>query len=167
MVRLQSRIRSEFRVIIRLVELLGANTLSKMAQKIDENSPAVVIDWEAETALPDHLPIPGPNIMVPANAAHTSEKETVLLTGATGFLGQHVLKQLVAYPEVDRIYCVAVRDAATRDVTKLDPAVRSEKVVFTEGDLALPRLGLSAAETHQGHGLSLPLRVAARQCWRR
>ena len=134
-VRLQSRIRSVFQVAIRLVELLGANTLAEMARKIEESSVIEMIDWDKETKLPD--------LEVPTSSANESaqpireHQKTVLLTGATGFLAKHVLPQLAKNPNVSKIYCVAVRDTASK------LAAAGPKIISYEGDLTLPRLGLS------------------------
>ncbi|KAF3768882.1 hypothetical protein M406DRAFT_10616, partial [Cryphonectria parasitica EP155] len=135
-VRLQSRIRDSFRVAINLIDLLGANTLGEMARQIEESSAVETIDWDKETALPD-LDAPQ-QIGVHGYVAQSirSQQKTVLVTGATGFLATHVLPQLTADSSVSKIYCIAVRDTS-----KL--AATGSKVVSYNGDLTLPRLGLS------------------------
>ena len=141
MIRLQSRIRTVFHIVIRLVDLLGANTLDEMARKIDESISIDIIDWDKETALPD-LHIPG----TPADLAHTrpvrTEVKTVLLTGATGYLAKYLLTQLVASPKIDKIIAVAVRDAIDSPVPRQLP-IASPKIDIIAGDLAQPRLGLA------------------------
>jgi len=52
-------------------------------------------------------------------------KERVLITGATGFVGSHILEQMMNHPEIEVI-------AACRDHSKLLPAFKGE---VREGDL--------------------------------
>ncbi|KAI9776743.1 MAG: putative Hybrid PKS-NRPS biosynthetic cluster [Geoglossum umbratile] len=73
-----------------------------------------------------------------------SELRTVVLTGATGFLGKALLRHLEQDKGVTKIHCIAVRNPQN-----LEGTFRSSKVSLHQGDLAAPRLGLSesAAET--------------------
>ena len=77
----------------------------------------------------------------------------VLLTGATGFLGAHLLRDLLAATGA-RVHCLVrardehaalarLRQAAERYEL---PVPRGERVVPLPGDLAEPRLGLSDAK---------------------
>ncbi|KAK0705861.1 male sterility protein-domain-containing protein [Lasiosphaeria miniovina] len=68
-----------------------------------------------------------------------SSKTTVVLTGATGYLGRGTLSALIANPDARRTHCLAVRDG--RRLQGL-----SNKVEVHEDDLVLPQLGLSDAE---------------------
>lgn len=138
-VRLQSGIRDMFNVIVRLVELLGGNTLGEMAQKIEESMVVDLIDWEIETALPDLNSVAG----VCASPCQ-DDKKVVLLTGSTGFLAKYVLAKLVEDPRISQIHCVAVRPKPSEYPRKL--AVSSEKIVTHTGDLSQPWLGLPEAE---------------------
>ncbi|GAB1314574.1 hypothetical protein MFIFM68171_04784 [Madurella fahalii] len=137
-VRLQSRIRQIFNVAVRLVDLLNANTLGQMAQKIEESPSVEPIDWELETTPPS---IPSFLADVPANVE--SGPKTVLVTGATGNLAKHVFPRLLTDPRVGKIHCVAVRDKPRHQEGSLfsDP-----KVVLHVGDLSLPLLGLGVDE---------------------
>lgn len=137
-IRLQSRIRQAFNVVIRLVELLGANTLGQMARKIEESSNVDLIDWEEETAPPAVPSFLGNDPKVPANLGRA---KIVLITGGTGFLAKYILPQLAADPEVGTIHCVAVRDKPSESTQKL---FYSSKIVSHTGDLSAPLLGLSA-----------------------
>ena len=138
-IRLQARIREVFGVVIRLVELLGANTLGEMACKIEESSSVCLIDWEKETALPEL------NMLESANTqAVRTDQKTVLLTGATGFLAKFILPKLAANPNVQTIHCIAVRDKPSEPPRKL--ASLSSKIVSHPGDLSAPMFGLSGDE---------------------
>lgn len=136
-IRLQARIRQVFNVAVPLVKLLGASTLGEMARKVEESASIDPIDWELETSLPS---IPGSLKDVPARAEMTTGK-TILVTGATGFIGKYLLPQLAARPDIDMIHCVAVRDRP-RDSTLYD----SPKITYHVGDLSLPLLGFGVDE---------------------
>ena len=77
----------------------------------------------------------------------------VLLTGSTGFLGAHLLHELLA-ASTARVWClVRARDAGHALQRITDAAARyelgdlpSDRVVPLPGDLASPRLGLSPGE---------------------
>ncbi|KAL8801632.1 MAG: hypothetical protein Q9182_004317 [Xanthomendoza sp. 2 TL-2023] len=136
-IRLQSRIRQVFNVNIGLVELLGGNTLGRMAGKIEESPVADPIDWEAETAPPS---IPS-FLKDGMEAQHDQPKaKVVLITGATGFFAKHIIPQLAANGDISTIHCVAVRD---RPPESLEQVPSSPKVVSYSGDLTVPLLGLS------------------------
>jgi amino acid adenylation domain-containing protein/thioester reductase-like protein len=74
----------------------------------------------------------------------------VLLTGATGFLGAHLLSELLAGSGA-RVHCLVRARDETAALTRLRraadryelPALRGERVVPVPGDLAEPGLGLS------------------------
>lgn len=82
----------------------------------------------------------------------------VLLTGATGAVGSHLLHQLVTDPAVAQIYCpVRAADTPTaharihealdraRLLARLDPAAHLSKVVAVPCDFAAPNLALPAS----------------------
>ena len=138
-IRLQARIREVFGVVIRLVELLGANTLGQMACKIEESSSVCLINWEKKTALPELDMLESANTQ-PVRA----DQKTVLLIGATGFLAKFVLPKLAASPNVQTIHCIAVRDKPSEPPREL--ASLSSKIVSHPGDLSAPMFGLSEDE---------------------
>lgn len=138
-IRLQSRLRQIFDVTIPLVELLGANTLGEMAKQIEESTSVDIINWPNEIALPD-MDLPGP---VNRQALRTTDK-VVLITGAGGFLGKHILEQLVSNPDIAKIHCIGLRDKPEGTPRKL--AISSPKIITYKGDLSEPWLGLSQSD---------------------
>ncbi|HWM03296.1 MAG TPA: amino acid adenylation domain-containing protein [Actinophytocola sp.] len=76
----------------------------------------------------------------------------VLLTGATGFLGAHLLAELLARTEAE-VYCLVRAESVELGRARLHanlrrakltvPATDLERVVPIPGDMSLPRLGLS------------------------
>lgn len=133
-VRLQSRIRAVFKVTIRLFELLQSSTLAAIAQQIEQSSSVIAIDWQRETALPDVETLP-----VEKTPIKTTDK-VVLITGAGGFLGKHILAELVADTKVSKIHCIALREKV--EGTPRELAISSPKIVTHAGDLSEAWLGL-------------------------
>ena len=97
------------------------------------------IDWEAEArpsadlaALPrsSNSPITPPNVIV--------------LTGASGLLGHHLLDHLIEHTSAKKIVCLAVRRLASRLQKKELP--QHPRVEYHEGELSQPLLGLSVQE---------------------
>ena len=64
-----------------------------------------------------------------------------MLTGATGFLGNHILALLIEAHSVEKIHCIAIRNS-----DKLSEFAYSPKVVLHGGDLSLLRYGLPFAD---------------------
>ncbi len=78
----------------------------------------------------------------------------VLLTGSTGFLGAHLLSDLLAATAA-RVWCLVRADDAAHARQRIAeaaaryelPAPPGDRVVPLPGDLTLPRLGLSPANS--------------------
>ncbi|MFI5778970.1 amino acid adenylation domain-containing protein [Nocardia sp. NPDC051570] len=84
---------------------------------------------------------------------HHGEPAAILLTGATGFLGAFLLRELLERTPAT-IYCLvraADDDAARARITataqryRIDLAAYDARIIAVPGDLALPRLGLDPA----------------------
>ncbi|KAL2169173.1 hypothetical protein VTG60DRAFT_6413 [Thermothelomyces hinnuleus] len=97
------------------------------------------IDWEAE-ARPPELTLPSAGTKAPSKVPRV-----VILTGSTGLLGHHLLERLAAEPSIEKIICVAVRQLADL-LAKGELPPPSDRIVYYEGDLGAPRLGLSEEE---------------------
>ncbi|KAG6831500.1 putative NRPS-like protein biosynthetic cluster [Tephrocybe sp. NHM501043] len=90
----------------------------------------------------------------PSNAPFSAPKnKVVLLTGSTGNLGAQILADLLVDPSVERIY--ALNRASKSEASILErhherftdkalnvELLQSDRLVFVEGDMALPGLGL-------------------------
>ena len=147
LVQLQSRIARQLNVTVPVFDLFQASTLGAMASKLDAASPdrassqsVMHINWDEET-LPPSLPSTAATSDRTERSTHQATTNLeILLTGATGFLGSALLRQLVADPDVAKIHCVAIRPAS--DGTPRPLAVSCPKITQYAGDLSLPLLGL-------------------------
>ncbi|KAL1801719.1 hypothetical protein ACET3X_002061 [Alternaria dauci] len=97
------------------------------------------MDWKKEVA---DL-IDGISALVPAGAdwikdAPRTSARRVVLTGCTGFLGTHILRNLVADTDIAEVHCLCIRSRALR--------VKDAKIHEYKGDLSQPLLGLSAGD---------------------
>jgi hybrid polyketide synthase/nonribosomal peptide synthetase ACE1 len=135
LVNLKSEINKIFGVDLPLVELFQASTLEDMASRVQSGATSenvAMLDWNDETTLPSELF----SIPLATSKRPPSAYKTIILTGATGFLGRAILQRLVDDKRVTKIHCVAVRDSPKTVI------FNSSKVVIHKGDLGLPRLGL-------------------------
>ncbi|EDO01652.1 hypothetical protein SS1G_04127 [Sclerotinia sclerotiorum 1980 UF-70] len=95
-----------------------------------------LLNWDKETALPPSLKkLAVSDIQI---AQPTESDKVIVLTGASGFLGQALLASLDSDTRVKNIHCIAVRKAISQESIP-----RFAKAVIHQGDLNLPRLGLS------------------------
>lgn len=142
-IKLRSALRETFGVAVPLSELFQLSTLRNMATRLQghlDDTPGLSIDWNAEVqALFKGLPLSQKLRSVDAESSLN-----VLLTGATGFLGSHVLQRLVDNDRVKHVHCVAIRrdsNGSPRHVS-----VKSDKIFEYSGDLAERHLGLSESQ---------------------
>ncbi|TQV90541.1 hybrid NRPS/PKS enzyme [Cordyceps javanica] len=143
LIDLRQLINKRFHTSLPLIKLFESSTLGAMATMINDvaSDTDTVIDWEAETTVPDDL-LEGSTEHRPVVALQTLKSPmTVVLSGATGLLGNSLLRFLVQSPDVGEIHCIAIRDSS-----KLADFANSPKVVLHKGDLSLARCGLSEAE---------------------
>ncbi|KAK7713952.1 putative NRPS-like protein biosynthetic cluster [Botryosphaeria dothidea] len=85
------------------------------------------------------------------------EKEVVVLTGATGSLGVHILNTLLHHPSVQRVYCLVRADSPNAALARIYAALKSarllarlspgqkEKIVALAGDLSQEHFALPPA----------------------
>ena len=137
---LQVRIQECFKTKMQLMDMFGSSSLGSMARKIErgkEDEPLEqLFDWKNETEL--FPPLHDAKTMQPVA---TSQYRSVSLTGVTGYLGRAILDALVNDHTVERIHCIAVRNANSRH-----DLMKSDKVILYEGDLLQQRLGLSESD---------------------
>jgi thioester reductase-like protein len=109
--------------------------------------PKVEIDWEQETTL-------DPTIIPPSPSYLTSSYSSLLLTGATGFIGAFLLRELLNKTTAS-VYCLIksenLETANQRIIKTLQDyqiwdSSYLERIIPIVGDLAQPKLGLSELE---------------------
>lgn len=144
LIRVQNEVHKQFGVLFPLASLFEASKLGQMATLLDklvtENDESrrseLDINWKDEVACHDQFPAV---TSVASNHELTGGSPSgtiVVLTGATGFLGRHILQRLVSDDTVKEVHCIAIRDISK-------PLVGSPKVSTYPGDLRDPLLGLS------------------------
>ncbi|KAI1174428.1 PKS-NRPS hybrid [Nemania sp. FL0916] len=149
LVKVQGLIKSTFNVEIPVVKLFEHSTLGAMMKQIapptslplsQETEPQVSIldgiNWEKETELTDDL------YEAEINGAPKDQGlgfKTVVITGASGFLGKEILRQMIADIHIDKIHAIALR----RRKSDLPAIFSDPKVHVHQGNLNSPRLGLT------------------------
>ena len=153
---LQAEIRKVFEKNVSLLELFQSNTLESLALRVKENATSQSIPtspitrssnpgiiWEAETSL-------GHDLISSISHSKLSRRRdprrglTIVLTGATGFLGRAILQELEKIKGILHIHCIAVRQNFSNIALITGPT--SSKVTYFAGDLSLPQLGLAEEE---------------------
>ncbi|MFB7955998.1 amino acid adenylation domain-containing protein [Streptomyces sp. NPDC056045] len=145
-VRLALALREEFGVAVPMNCVFTAPTPAALARLVDRlGQRPDAPDPTADLVLPPDI-VPAPQVLTVV----TNPKE-VLLTGATGFLGAFLLRELLIRTSA-RVHCLvrgtdqAHAAARLRAVQEAYGIVNEEaqgRIVVHAGDLALPRLGLS------------------------
>lgn len=142
LLQVQAQINKSFSFRIPLVQLFESSTLSGMARRVDNKSgmkQEMTLDWDVETAVPEAI-LTALKTAVDHNA---TTNKCIVLTGATGLLGQRFLEALTSNPSIERVHCIGVRNAAA-SLSSL-ALLRHTKVTVHEGDLTAPQLGLDDA----------------------
>ncbi|KAH8896247.1 PKS-NRPS hybrid [Thozetella sp. PMI_491] len=145
LIQIQSELQQRFGVRIPVVELFKNNTLDAMSAVVfgDETggvnkNQRLEIDWDQETSLPEiHMDIRSGKAAVQPR----HPPQVVLLTGATGFVGQAILSALIANDQVQTIHCLAVREPS-----KFGSLQHHPKLIIHRGDLAHNSLSLMPEE---------------------
>ncbi|RWA13463.1 hypothetical protein EKO27_g1633 [Xylaria grammica] len=162
MIKLKSLLAIQFGATVSMPDLFHSSTLSSMATLLatscsttqEANSTAgtasflkprgtqQAVNWDLEIArMIDGLPHPIPTSLLPNHRLTNRNKGlTVVLTGATGFIGRHLLSHLIQNPSVAQVHCLAIRPDASGKPRHLP--IRSDKVVEYVGDLSALSLGL-------------------------
>jgi amino acid adenylation domain-containing protein/thioester reductase-like protein len=150
MIKLKSVLKVQFGTTFSIPSLFHASTLKAMANLISSSTEDAqmtsflgrrgeqkAVDWDLEIAgLIDGLEQPRP-----VQALSKQKGLIVVLTGATGFIGHHLLSRLVEDPRVALVHCISIRPNANGEARHV--AVQSPKVIEYVGDLSALSLGLS------------------------
>ncbi|KAJ5143314.1 uncharacterized protein N7515_002101 [Penicillium bovifimosum] len=106
-----------------------------------------------------------------------ADEGRVFLTGATGFLGAHILQQLVCMPEVKQVACLARGQSGASASARIQRTLekynlwdsrleKTEKIMVLEGELTDPNLGLGERQFDWlANWASVIFHVGARVNW--
>ena len=138
LIKMQRSILENLNVDLPVIRLFENSILGVMAAAVENISDkgSVAIDWEHETAVSQEILQLGTSSNQNINLR--TPPQVVVLTGATGFLGKEILRQLIKSANIQRVCCIAVRDE-----NKLADFSTSSKVFIYKGDLRHPQCGLS------------------------
>ncbi|MEV6982707.1 amino acid adenylation domain-containing protein [Sphaerisporangium sp. NPDC051017] len=151
--RLLSGIRNLFGVRLGIRDVFESPTVAALARRMDAAEPAdghpwAGVDLDAEAVLDPGVTTEG---AAPVDPVTAREPRSVLLTGATGFLGAFLLRELLDRTRA-RVYClVRAEDERQADLRLRATARRyllpedgfDERVAAVPGDLERPALGLT------------------------
>ncbi|MGR3742647.1 MAG: amino acid adenylation domain-containing protein [Pseudooceanicola nanhaiensis] len=140
--RLVAAVEDRLGVKLRALDLFEASSISALAHRIDGDAePPMPEDWRADLTLADDIR-PAAPVAVPPRLP-----DTVFLTGATGFVGAHVLARLLEDPD-RTVLCLLRGDGMAslerrmRGLGLWTPAM-ADRIVPVSGDLGQAGLGLS------------------------
>ncbi|KAL5333462.1 male sterility protein-domain-containing protein [Aspergillus crustosus] len=140
----------QYRKKVTMDMLLDNPTVVKVAAMLKETKevrPALVdtVVMQADTLLADDIPV------VPNWQAQ--DEGRVFITGVTGFVGVHLLSQLLALPDVKRVACLARSRKLLSAQSHIEQALKKydiwddvqkdiEKMIVLDGEMADETLGL-------------------------
>ncbi|MET3551230.1 thioester reductase domain-containing protein [Burkholderia sp. 567] len=141
------QINAAFGTSLSVADIFMAPTVRRLAERMrDAPDGPEYVDLASAAVLPDDIaPLPAP-------AAETPH--ALLLTGATGFVGRHLLRELIDRTDAT-IYCLVRSPDAAQGLARIRATLErwsmwrdgdDARVVAVPGDLGRPRIGLSAAD---------------------
>lgn len=151
LMKLQNAIKETTGLQISTRHLYESSTLRAMAQCVFNKADLAAtehdvgpIDWAIETSVPVslHQKIQAlTSNLFSGVVASSTEGIEILLTGATSFLGSHLLRSFIASSSVKTVHCVTVPADEQASLPQ-----DNTKVVYYNGSLLSPSLGLTTQE---------------------
>ncbi|MCG8914475.1 amino acid adenylation domain-containing protein [Actinokineospora sp. PR83] len=145
--RLLAGVRAEFGVRLGIRDVFDAPTPAALGTRMDTVEPTATHPW-AGIDLATEVALPA--AVRPAPASRAGPPRSVLLTGATGFLGAFLLRELLGRTGA-RVHCLVRADDEQAAINRVRRALNRhglgehdlDRVVAVPGDLARPALGLT------------------------
>ncbi|OQK16460.1 hypothetical protein AU255_00700 [Methyloprofundus sedimenti] len=149
------KIRESFSCNLPLLDLFQSPTLASQAQllvadNVNEDSNVDSIDWKEEARLDDSIR--------PDSQYHPiSNIKSIFLTGATGYLGVFLLKELLQQTSID-IYCLVRSSTSEQGFEKIKRSLEdyglwdndyASKIYPVCGDLSKAHLGIQTSQWQQ------------------
>ena len=144
-----AKIRKAFEINLDLRELFNAPTITELAQIIENKIVGVVAANSCVNLLEEA--VLDPTIYPKTPIQYPNNPQSILLTGATGFLGVFLLRELLQKTSAD-IYCLVRSEDQVSGQERLVQSLKSyqvwdekfsNRIIPVLGDLAQPLLGLS------------------------
>ncbi|QCO55747.1 amino acid adenylation domain-containing protein [Pseudorhodobacter turbinis] len=143
--RLLAQIEQHLGIALRAADLFAGSTISALARRVEgtEGDEAVLCPWEQDLTL-DATIRPAQNMAMPAGLPNC-----VILTGATGFVGAHLLAALLEDPN-RHVICLH----RSGDVRAIEKALKAHgilvagyvsRIIPLRGDLSQADLGMDQA----------------------
>ncbi|MEM8570015.1 MAG: amino acid adenylation domain-containing protein [Pseudomonadota bacterium] len=141
--RLIVAIEDRFGQQLRAGDLFQASSVAAIAKRISEGATA---QEKSEAPWRDDLVLPAEIAFSGAADQRSGIPECVLLTGATGFVGSHLLRELLRDPD-RTVVCLVRKDPGSIETAlrrfRLWTAGLSHRIICVRGDLSSRGLGLS------------------------
>ncbi|RXV64360.1 SDR family NAD(P)-dependent oxidoreductase [Burkholderia stabilis] len=141
------RINEAFGTSLSVADIFMAPTVRRLAERMrDAPDGPEYVDLASAAVLPDDV--------APLSAPVAGTPRALLLTGATGFVGRHLLRELIDCTDAT-IYCLVRSPDAARGLARIRATLErwslwcdgdDARVVAVPGDLGSPRIGLSEAD---------------------
>ncbi|WP_275579231.1 thioester reductase domain-containing protein [Streptomyces aureoverticillatus] len=150
-VRLLARVDAEFGVRVEVRDFFGAPNSADLAGLVENAAAGHAPD--ASALVPRSEARLAPDLRFPDTGGFGAPPRHVLLTGATGFVGAFVLRELLARTDAE-VHCLVratseqegrARLHAVLDSYGIDPDIGSERVHIVPGDLGQDGLGIDPA----------------------
>ncbi|KAK8147942.1 hypothetical protein G3M48_000684 [Beauveria asiatica] len=141
LIKLKGALQRRFNAAPPLIDLMNSSTLGGMARHVRAHMAAAEgrIDWHEESSVPESMRQLSQDS--PALKPRKASGLVVVLAGATGYLGRHMLNSLVSCPEVVQVVCLVRQESiSTMHYT-------SSKVTVLPADFPRAGLGMSESDT--------------------
>nr|WP_241258849.1 amino acid adenylation domain-containing protein [Rhodococcus aetherivorans] len=147
-VKVVNRLRELVGVDVGVQELFDHSRVEDLARHLDPARQDVAVAGFAE-----HAQLPA-DITADGAGPVRTKPERILLTGATGFLGSFLVRELLDRTDA-QIWCLVRADSAAHGLERIESAMQrfgssrdgdGDRIVAVPGDLAEDRLGLTAEQ---------------------